>query len=457
MSNRFLLAVALAILHGAACAAAPAESPSDFAFALPIEQMDGEAFFRLSIPQQVYESTAFADLRDVRVFNDEGEVVPHAFVSPAPRTRKTAPVVLPFFPLHGPRDANPDELDLKLESNGRKVSLRVTQRNAKPGNYLLGYLVDSSHYEDKLGGLRFDWREAPAGFLGSLRIDASDDLKNWINVVDRAPLISLRHGSHHVLQKTVTIPPQRLKYLRLTWPADSRDLRLTRVQGLPPDQFDQAMHGWKDVTATPDPDKRGDYLADLGGRFPVDRLVLRLPQENAIAVTHIFSRDLPSDEWKPVTRAVVYRLRQGGRDNISPEFPVSPNARRYWLLRVDTTGGGIGKGAIEMRAGWTVRDIVFAARGKGPFILAVGNAKAQPNAMPVQTLVPGWGSKTAPAIGQATTGSVQTLAGLRALSRIDFKTLGLWASLLAGVALLGWMSWKLSRQMAMKPQENRGT
>ena len=62
MSHRFLLAASLAMLQ----AAASAESPSEFAFALPITQMDGEAFFRLNVPQQVYESTAYADLRDVR-------------------------------------------------------------------------------------------------------------------------------------------------------------------------------------------------------------------------------------------------------------------------------------------------------------------------------------------------------------------------------------------------------
>ena len=62
-----------------------------------------------------------------------------------------------------------------------------------------------------------------------------------------------------------------------------------------------------------------------------------------------------------------------------------------------------------MRAGWTVREIVFAARGEGPFLLAFGNARTQPNALSIETLVPGWGGKAAPPIGRATTGAVQTL------------------------------------------------
>jgi hypothetical protein len=362
---------------------------------------------------------------------------------------------LPFFPLRGPRDANPDDLDLRLERTGSKTSLRVNLRQSNAGrNVLLGYLVDCSSREEKFAGLRLDWRDAPAGFLGSLRIDASEDLKTWITVVDRAPLISLQHGGHRVVQKTVAIPPQRAKYLRLTWPADSHELRLTGVQGLPPEQSDLAAHAWKDVAATPDADKPGDYLADLGGRFPVDRLALRLPQENAIASVQVLSRERASDEWRPVARTVVYRLRQGGRETLSPEFAVPPTARRYWLLRVDQRGGGIGKGAIEMRAGWTVREIVFAARGEGPFLLAFGNARTQPNALSIETLVPGWGGKAAPPIGRATTGAVQTLAGEKAArKRIDVKKWGLWASLLAGVALLGWMSWRLSRQLRSEGNE----
>ena len=135
---------------------------------------------------------------------------------------------MPFFPLRGPRDANPDDLDLRLERTGSKTSLRVNLRQSNAGrNVLLGYLVDCSSREEKFAGLRLDWRDAPAGFMGSLRIDASEDLKTWITVVDRAPLISLQHGGHRVVQKTVTIPPQRAKYLRLTWPADSHELQLT--------------------------------------------------------------------------------------------------------------------------------------------------------------------------------------------------------------------------------------
>jgi hypothetical protein len=127
---------------------------------------------------------------------------------------------------------------------------------------------------------------------------------------------------------------------------------------------------------------------------------------------------------------------------------VTPAARRYWLLRVDQKGGGVGEGAIQVRAGWIGRELVFAARGPGPFQIAYGNGRAQPNALAIQTLVPGWGTDSAPRIGRATVGSVRTLAGeAAARQRIDLRKWGLWGALLAGVALLGWMAWRLSSRL----------
>ncbi len=48
----------------------------------------------------------------------------------------------------------------------------------------------------------------------------------------------------------------------------------------------------------------------------------------------------------------------------------------------------------------------------------------------------------------ASTGGVQELAGEAAAhQRVDVKKWGLWSALLAGVAVLGWMAWRLSKQM----------
>jgi len=59
-------------------------------------------------------------------------------------------------------------------------------------------------------------------------------------------------------------------------------IELKAIVGLSPEQQAQPERSWKEVVATPDAGKPGEYLADLGGRFPLERLALRLPQENTI-------------------------------------------------------------------------------------------------------------------------------------------------------------------------------
>ena len=141
-------------------------------------------------------------------------------------------------------------------------------------------------------------------------------------------------------------------------------------------------------------------------------------------------------------------MRQDGQVIENLTLSISPRAQRYWLFRVDQQGGGIGEGPIGVTVEWLAHEIIFTARGPGPFRLAFGNSRAQRNALPVSTLVPNWSHETAPKIAVVTTGATETLAGpAAARKRIDVRKAGLWTALFAGVAMLGFMAWRISRQM----------
>jgi hypothetical protein len=425
-------------------------SPGDFAFAVPIEGVGADALYRLVISPPVYEGATYTDLRDLRVFNGAGEVVPHAF-RPLDdlAAHQPAPVYLPIFALRGPSGTRPDDLDIVVNTSNVKFSLRSS--SGKPIDdraVLLGYLVDLSANKGTLSKLLLDWERAPNGYVGAVNVEASDDLKHWKRIASNAPLVSLAQGGQKLEQKSITLRRVRTKYLRLTWPPGVKVVKLNSVFGQQADEATPRERTWKEIPALPDPEARGDYLADLGGIFPVDRLEIRLPQNNSVAPTRIFSRNKPDNEWVSVMRTVAYRLRQNGQEIANPEIAITPRMRRYWLFRIDQQGGGIGEGTIQVRAGWIAREIVFTARGDGPFMLAFGNGKASPNALAMQTLVPGWGGERAPEISLAMTGAVKTLAGAAAArQRIDMKKVALWVALLAGVAVLGFMAWRLSKQL----------
>jgi len=212
--------------------------------------------------------------------------------------------------------------------------------------------------------------------------------------------------------------------------------------------------------------KAGDYAFDTQGVFPADRLRLELPQANTVAQVQLFSRARADREWRPVTRATVYRLRRDGVEITSPELSIGEDAERYWLLRVDQRGGGLGSGEPKLGLGWIPHEIVWVARGNPPFTLGYGSRDAKPSAYAIDSIVPGYradadlNAKTASAgddkampVKAAQADSPAVLAGQAALEeRIDFKRWALWASLAAGVAFLGWMAWRLVKQMGKGPQ-----
>lgn len=441
-----LLLCALAV---AVRIAAAAEAPEDFAFAVPIEGLGNDALYRVAIPAAVYETAAFPDLRDLRVFNGAGEVVPYAFRY-AEQTAQSQPAVpLSIFPLHGPSDARSEDLDLSFDKSGSHVSVRLRSPDAKRGPpALLGFLIDASALKTPLVRIDVDWGTQEVNRFASARLEAGNDLKQWSTVVSDAPLGGLSHAGQRLERKTIEFRAQQAKYLRLLWTDQTQAIELKSIRGVPPEKYAAPERSWKEVTATAVAGKPGEYDFDLGGRFPLDRLAFDLPQANTVVPMRILSRAKPADKWMPVTRAVLYRLNQNGREMFSPEVTIAMNSHRYWMLSVDAASGGFGAGNLVMRAGWTPREIVFTARGAGPFRLAFGNARAATGSLGIDILVPGWRTDHEPQMAVAYTGPAQRLAGEDAARpRADFKKWGLWAALSMGVATLGWMAWRLSKQM----------
>jgi hypothetical protein len=246
----------------------------------------------------------------------------------------------------------------------------------------------------------------------------------------------------------VELAAARSKYLRLTWPPGQPALELTAVQARPASITVEPARAWRTVAGTPVAGREGEFEFDLEGRFPVDRLRVALPQDNTVAAAQLFSRADPNADWRPAASGVLYRLRQGLEPVDSPAFSIPVNHDRYWLLRVDQKGGGVGRGVVQLGAGWLPQTLVFAARGNGPFQLACGNIRAQPSAYPIESLVPGFRTEAELQADVATAGERRTVAGAAALRRQhDYRTWSLWAVLFLGVALLGWMAWRLGRQV----------
>jgi hypothetical protein len=426
--------------------------PQDFAYALPLQFEDQDALYQTTLPLSVYQYTVRGDLGDMRVFNAQGEVVPHMLVQQThsttsqPERRKLA-----WFPLRGAANAGLDQLSVRIKRNAAGTLIDINS-NAKPQAQatLSGYLLDASAVKPSIQALELDWKNSKESFVGTVTVESSDDLKHWNSVVRGAPLTSLQFGGHSLSQKRVELPSLRAKYLRLSWPQNMPSLQLTSVNvELAGTRIDTPLN-WHTSAGSAVADKAGEYQFDLGAHLPLQRMRIELPQINTLVQAALFSRSRPEHSWQPAGNAVLYKLHHSGQDVKNTDIAVSGN-HRYWLLRVEQKSGGLGTGLPGLQAGWQPHQLQFVTRGSAPFQLAYGNKEIKPAEFQINNIFPHGEGESALKVQPARTGVQIELGGearlLADAPPLPWKKWILWSVLCAAVVLLGWMAYRLVKQM----------
>lgn len=452
--NRFTLLALAAALVAPGVALASEPRMQDFAWTAPLAANGRDALYVAELPLAVYAGSAGHGLADLRVYNGAGEIVPYALRSIAtPDALRRASVPVPIFPIWGKPGTEIGGVSVRVKQghDGTIVNVQSDARDNAPRR-VAGYLVDTSALDERLQALEFEWPEDSDGYVGRVRVESSDDLARWAFVAE-GPLVALRHAGHVLAQKRVEVKRVKAKYLRVSWPAAQAIPPLTAIRAEPIDSPVAAPRTWHAAVATPG-ERPGEYLFDLGANAPFDRLRLDLPNANTIVPVEFLVRAKPSDPWRLAASATVYRLTQGGQSFVSADTVIQPTRARYWMVRADPRGGGFGNGAPKLVAGFIPQQVLFVARGAGPYVLAYGAAKVASASLPVATLVPGYRDDKPLEAAHATLGEphAQTRAPSPwpewlELDQGDWKKLALWAVLIVGVALLGWMAWRLSAQM----------
>ena len=454
----FFVLASIAAVHAA-------EKPADYAFGLAVEASGAEALYEVTVPASVYQGVTRRDLSDVRMFNSAGEVVPHA-LRPR-RTQKAeagASVPLTLFPIRAAAGANLDALSIRIHRGaGGGASIDVQSGGAPAAAArTVAYLIDMSAQERALRAIDVDWQGGP-GFAGKLRVDSSDDLSTWQPLVRDAPLVNLEVGGQSLQQKRVELPQRKAKFLRLAWAHDAAKTAhpdITAASGELAEKFSEAPREWLPVKAEKGA-KEGEYVYDLKGLYPVDRVRLTLPEPNTIAQVEVLVRDKAEQPWRSVGRGVAYRLNQAGGEVVSPDLSVGTAPERWWMIRIDQRGGGIGANLPTLVVGWVPHQLVFAARGAAPFTLAYGNAGAKPGALAIESLIPGYRDDAGTSVRAAKTSAIPTVnvqaaaaqgqkelgGAVRLEAQVDWKRWTLWGVLGLGVVVLGAMAWRLMKQL----------
>ena len=438
--------VAAALLAFAA-AAASAQGLEEFRDRAAITLPGAAPLYRIALPEAAYRDTR-ADLGDVRVFNARGETVPIALAAePEPAREASPPVRLAVFPLTSlaPR---PPVSRLKVQlADGTWLAIDGDARAAVAERRVVAYLLDTSALKQPIHALLLDWEVLPAQEVIRVRVEGSDDLREWRLLAGPTSLVRTQQDGRKLEQPRVPLAAARAKYLRVV----SADAPFTlksvfaefEERTSPADLVAKRVEGTKGARA-------GEAVYDLGGRLPVEAVRVIPADTNSVIAANLFVRDTADGTPSWVAQSTFYRLARDGAEIESPATHIRPRAARYWIVRTDPDKGGVGSTLPQLEVRWRTAQVVFVARGDAPFSLAFGNRTAKSAFLPVSSMLPAYEPHAEMKLPEATAGAVVRTRSSRDdwpewLQDVSPRRAGLWALLVGAVLLLAFMAWRLHR------------
>ncbi|KAF1053642.1 MAG: hypothetical protein GAK43_01312 [Stenotrophomonas maltophilia] len=458
--NRLLLPVSALALLACTAPAVAADVASDYPLQVPLTVSGSGPWYRLELPLEAQLAAAHDDLRDLRVFNQAGEALPYALrLRAGERSSAQRESVARVFPLYGAGNAEAQSGLRILRKGGDTVVELSDAPSAAPGEKRRGWLLDVGAADFPLQRLQLQW-SAPSDGFQPFSIEASDDLQHWRRWQD-GQVARLSFNGERMDVSDVRLDGERARYLRLLWRDGEEAVQVSaaRVSGQVDSQAAAPLSWSAPLEGRRDAD--GSYRWTLPQALSVERVRFDLAAAQAPTIAPVIlqsaepSVPVPGKPaaalaWQAAARGLLYRVTIDGHEALRDELAVNGARLHELRLLTDSRGTGLGTTAPHLSIAAAGQELVFLARGDGPYRLALGKAAAEDAALPLSVLIPGYTDSAPPTLGSATlAGTFQRLPSVAVeaapVAGFDWRRAGLWGVLLAGVALLGGMAWSLAR------------
>ncbi|WP_397450336.1 DUF3999 domain-containing protein [Pseudomonas sp. NA-150] len=424
------------------------DKPADFATQVPLTISGQGPWYRLELPLAVQLAARQADLSDVRVFDASGQAQAYALTqNDASRRKPQTPVAVKWFALYSTSDAGDKAPGIRVQRSAGGTVIEVQpQDDIEAGDEVLrGWLLDTSAIKSPLEQLILDWSNERQGFQ-RFSIEASDDLQRWQNWGD-GQVARLSFADEMVEQREVALPGRPARYLRLLWRSPHTAPTLTSAQLISanPDNLPLPLVWSQPLAGTTS--KPGEYSWQLPNALAVARIKIDLAQPNSLAPVTLSGRSDAKLPWQNMGGGLLYRLTQNGQDVLQNELQLPGLPIQQLKLDVDQRGGGLGTNTPQLSVAVHATQLVFLAKGAGPYSLAVGNASVKAANLPLSTLIPDFSPQTLGSLGSAQLAAIPMITTSSPVEApgTDWKRIGLWTVLLLGVIFLGWMALSLLR------------
>jgi hypothetical protein len=341
-------------------------SSADFAGTISLTGKGG-AILAWEIPETVYRRLERPDLGDIRVFDAEGIMVPFTIrkMEAAPLT--PPPERVPFFVWQGSdADGFPHNQDIELNSEGTVITIK----NYKGSSASPIYLLDCSSFPEPPDSLSLKMRGAAEFFNTLTTIHYSTDLANW-TLFERKQTLSY-YGESGANRDSLKLPSSAFRYLLLGFSLPAPELLYAearfKAQAQKKPGRDMLIAGERS------PDKR-KVTYTIDGYFPLICADWLLPQPDSVQVM-VKNRLRSNEDWNYTGSMTIFRYSAG--DDVRKNSPLETNSSApYWELEA---GGSQAFAFVpDMLISYEIRELVFLARGQGPWKAAYGNGLCPPD------------------------------------------------------------------------------
>ena len=440
------------------------DTPADYTHAMPLAVSGKNAVVQLRLPQAVYLNARSADLRDLRVFDAGGKVVPFAIRQSSVQlqaSRRQLPVTI--FPVtQSVSTTSQNDFEINTSADGSVTS--ITSRHAGPAagaqNDHLGALVlELGKAAPAIDALVFALPDGRSSYHAQVELEVSDDLRSWepLGLSNLSWLVNAEGRA--LTSNRMEFAPRSFRYARLTWQAGTPLLFANIVAESPTTtQLPPAMES---ITIAPGPGKfKDDIFYATPIAVPARRVNLQFGERSAVlpAVLGHYV-ELPAVkgtnatrwDFRPRLEATFFQFVQGGAQRKSGDIIVDAVHESNWVAR----SSGLAQMQPSLRLSWTPDTLVFMAGGPGPYSLNFGRSGAPLAQLGIAQVAPSFSEQELQAVEQAVVGKLK-VASVKAVDESDAQAAGksaknrmlmLWGVLLLGVAVLGVMAWKLIGQM----------
>jgi hypothetical protein len=415
---------------------------NDFAEGITLTANGPEPLLELPVPDKVYATVTQWNMADVRIFNANGEAVPHAFCNVTHPLSSVESMPALLYSIDSPHPSTTAHSNIKLRT-ADGTELTVQSNTDQNTDYAFranaSYILDVRKVGFKISSIDLDWAVPSGASETTVNILSSTDLSHWYPLVSNAKLIRAVSGDHSTLElKRIPLPANYYDYLRIEPTGNTLTINSATIQH-ETTNFAQSPV-WYSAGAPHGTEDTHELRYENSHRVPVQMLRINPRVENSTMHVTVQSRDREDHPWVTQWQGEVFALRVNDQMRYNDVIMIEPTSAIDWrLLYADNAE--LPASAPSLELGYMPVLLNFMAQGKGPYTLAYGNARiTTPSARVCEEMLTGVPHAFRQALlGTVTIGPTQIYAGQSALhirKPIPTRTLLLWGILLIGAAVI---------------------